>query len=417
MRIYDTLDIYQRVSVDTKGNVLCVAGPGSGKTRTLTAKAQELVNARRDVICLTFTRAAAREIQERIPGIPAGTIHSFCHSVVGWEKEEEDLLVRYIQSGKDKFEYVLVDEVQDLTVPQMEVVLSLVGGNIFAVGDPYQSIYRYAEALGADVVPVLQAEGCQLTFLKNNYRSSTEIVDRLNEIYPRGLNSVGVTENGITAILCRRNDDVTSASEILKSHKIGHSVSRHTNRGRRERFYGSKEIRISTIHVAKGLEFSNVILFGWLPDSNRMIPAPYDEQKNIYYVAVSRAVKNYGEAEDEYSLIRLLKRFVPELPKYIPRDDERKPMPRLDPVVFEAEWYNTVISFLSEVKGDKKTVSTARSIVDALATYKFRFQKGMWSQVSFTYPQMKMLISFTEAMQMKEAYERFRITIREEVNA
>ena len=309
--LLDTLDLDLKNAVVNKGSTVCIAGPGSGKTRALVSKAEYLVDqGETDIICLTFTRAAAWEIRERTPGVPAGTIHSFCHSVVGWEKDHDDLLARYIMKGFDKFRWVLIDEVQDLTPEQMEVALSLVrkGGNVFAVGDPYQSIYGYGGALGSECMDILRYFGCTTFELKNNYRSTQKICDKLNLIYPRGTLSKGTNENGITSILCRSNDAVVSVSEILKKNKIGHSLR---GQGRRDRlFFGSDQIRISTIHKAKGLEFSNVVLHAWEPPKKRV-----DEELNVYYVAVSRAVSGYVETFLEIDLVLQLEAFIPDLYK------------------------------------------------------------------------------------------------------
>ena len=50
--------------------ILCIAGAGSGKTQTLAARVAYLVTAKRysphNVLVLTFTNKAAREMQERI---------------------------------------------------------------------------------------------------------------------------------------------------------------------------------------------------------------------------------------------------------------------------------------------------------------------------------------------------------------
>ena len=309
------LDQEQLEAVEYNSSTVCIAGPGSGKTRALISKAEYLYyEGFSDTICLTFTRAAASEIRHRTPGILAGTIHSFCHSVVGWEKDHDDLLARYIMEGKEKFQWVLVDEVQDLTPEQMEVALSLVkpGGNIFAVGDPYQSIYGYGGAMGSEAIDVLKGSGCQTFELRNNYRSTQGICDKLNTIYSRGTKSVGTNENGITSILCRSNDAVLSASELLKDLKIGHSVRRQ---GRREiGFFGSNGIKISTIHKAKGLEFSNVILHGWQP-RRRSKWVEIDEEMNVYYVAVSRTVSGYAETFAEFDLVMQLESFIPDLYK------------------------------------------------------------------------------------------------------
>lgn len=76
-------------AIATPGNVLVIACPGSGKTRTLTYKIaselQKLDGARRFVVAITYTHRAAEEIEERIAGLGInteqlwiGTIHAFC---------------------------------------------------------------------------------------------------------------------------------------------------------------------------------------------------------------------------------------------------------------------------------------------------------------------------------------------------
>ena len=303
------------------GNTYCVAGPGSGKTRLLTAKAEDLIKAGKDPICLTFTRAAAQEIRDRVPGIPAGTIHSFCHSVVGWDGSHDDLLSRYIKEGKDKFQWVLVDEVQDLTPEQMQIVLSMVGENLFAVGDPFQSIYGYGGALGQGVSQILDSVNCKEFRLLKNYRSTPRIVDALNKIYPRNLESSGLNENGITSILVRSNDALYSVQELFKKEGIAHTARYGASggTGKKEIFYGSGRLRLSTIHTAKGLEFSNVILHGWVPKSMKRygnfkdIPNDgSDEETNVYYVAVSRAAQKYTESNSPIELLAVLEEFFPD---------------------------------------------------------------------------------------------------------
>lgn len=76
--------------VTESSNILLVACPGSGKTRTLTYKIayelDKLDNVRKFVIAITYTNKAAEEIIERIEllGVDTsqlwiGTIHSFCN--------------------------------------------------------------------------------------------------------------------------------------------------------------------------------------------------------------------------------------------------------------------------------------------------------------------------------------------------
>ena len=82
------LNAVQRDAVTTlEGPVLVVAGPGSGKTRVLTYRIAHLIHAGispSEVLSLTFTNKAAREMQERIQAVVgpragavwSGTFHS-----------------------------------------------------------------------------------------------------------------------------------------------------------------------------------------------------------------------------------------------------------------------------------------------------------------------------------------------------
>ncbi|WTU68581.1 ATP-dependent helicase [Streptomyces sp. NBC_00055] len=90
LRELEALHPRQRTAVLHPGNVVMRAGPGSGKTRTLVARAAYLletqVSAFRAVACITYTNPAADEIRRRVlrHGIRAkgrvvcSTVHAFC---------------------------------------------------------------------------------------------------------------------------------------------------------------------------------------------------------------------------------------------------------------------------------------------------------------------------------------------------
>lgn len=80
----------QREALDSPGNTVVIAGPGSGKTRVLSLKVAKLLReeivAPQGIACLTYTRAMARELAQKIdslgvdnrPNIVVDTIHGFC---------------------------------------------------------------------------------------------------------------------------------------------------------------------------------------------------------------------------------------------------------------------------------------------------------------------------------------------------
>lgn len=301
------LDSEQREIVDYEGSCVVIAGPGSGKTRVLTAKAEKLWEGGVDLICLTFTRAAAQELRDRMVGIRAQTIHSFCYGEVGWPGNYEQLLYRFIGKDKvDKFEHVLVDEVQDLTEEELDVVLSIVGDKLFAVGDPFQAIYGWNGALGMKVFEKLNHH--KIFHLRNNYRSCPKIVDWLNAVYDRKLVSSGLVENGMTAILCRTNYNVWEVSRILDENGIGYTarIGASELHGTKEEDYGSKKLKVMTSHCSKGLEFDNVLLYGWRPRNlfaSNYKGAEDDEEIHLYYVSVARASKEFYEIDTSRELL------------------------------------------------------------------------------------------------------------------
>ncbi|MBQ1514375.1 MAG: UvrD-helicase domain-containing protein, partial [Lachnospiraceae bacterium] len=77
-----------------EGPCLVLAGPGSGKTAVITARAAELVDSGvrpEQILVLTFTRAAAEEMRERYSGAYPGdvfsgvtfsTFHALCFSIL-----------------------------------------------------------------------------------------------------------------------------------------------------------------------------------------------------------------------------------------------------------------------------------------------------------------------------------------------
>ena len=106
------------------------------------------------------------------------------------------------QYYQQKYHYVLVDEYQDTSVAQFELVRILAGGykNVCVVGDDDQSIYRFR---GATIENILNFEehfsGAQVIRLEQNYRSTSNILNAANCVIKNNQGRKGKTlwtENG-----------------------------------------------------------------------------------------------------------------------------------------------------------------------------------------------------------------------------
>ncbi len=82
--------------VHTDGPLLIIAGPGSGKTRVVTRRAAHLARTvahPSDILAITFTNKAAKEMQERIEalgmaeGMMVCTFHALCARLLRWHHD------------------------------------------------------------------------------------------------------------------------------------------------------------------------------------------------------------------------------------------------------------------------------------------------------------------------------------------
>ena len=276
------------VVLKTEGPLMVLAGAGSGKTRTLVARIVYLLENLKvspfQVLALTFSNKAAREMRERISSeanldlgaLQVTTFHSFCAKVLRTEanylglsrnftiydqteskaviknilgrkgislkelppseilyfieglknnghyidredsisdldKKDEyfpyfeeyerevhkanacdfgglitgtlELFEKYpavLETYKNRFQYILVDEYQDTNRAQFELVKHLANEkkNICVVGDEDQSIYSWR---GADIRNILEFEkvfnDAEVLKLEQNYRSSKNIIE------------------------------------------------------------------------------------------------------------------------------------------------------------------------------------------------------------------------------------------------
>ena len=105
-----SLNKQQLIAVNCdEGNKLVLAGAGSGKTRVLTYRVAKLIRdfaiRPSDILALTFTNKASREMKDRIEsllkissqGLWFGTFHGICRRILKIHWKEAELSERFTQ--------------------------------------------------------------------------------------------------------------------------------------------------------------------------------------------------------------------------------------------------------------------------------------------------------------------------------
>jgi len=108
------------------GPLLILAGAGSGKTRVLTHRAAYFIQEKKaraeNILLMTFTNKAAKEMKERItaligtaPGF-AGTFHSFCVRVLRIEGEHIGISKNFVIYDSEDQKEAIKDSMEDLGI-------------------------------------------------------------------------------------------------------------------------------------------------------------------------------------------------------------------------------------------------------------------------------------------------------------
>lgn len=240
-----------------------------------------------------------------------------------------------------KYKYVIVDEFQDISNSRKDLLRATIastGAKIFAVGDDWQSIYRFA---GSDISIFTHFADnfgyTRIIKLENTYRNSKEllaiagpfVMKNASQIKKNLISAVSVqdpilclpiTRNGEKValdvfdkiaketpgkpksilVLARHNKDLTQVMG-LDGFSVGIDAEHLI-------WKAHPEIKIScmTVHKAKGLEADYTILLNFKDDilgfPNKVSDDPvlslllaeaenvaYAEERRVFYVAITRA--------------------------------------------------------------------------------------------------------------------------------
>lgn len=241
-------------------------------------------------------------------------------------KDENDLAIETIfrigQGSINLFDYVIVDEVQDLSEIQIYMLSKLVKNpnQIMFSGDIHQIInptfFNFGRlrniyfGLGFDT---------SIHTLSKNYRNTIEIIQILNTLIKDRQQYIGKTkydyvESGITsgdkALIGSLNN--LEIQKLLKyvseKHYCAIVVPNIESKNKLISLYEGSKDRIFLVNEIKGLEYDNIYCLNMLSVNNKEWNEIYNGVANgnskyryffnLFYVAISRARKNLFIYED-----------------------------------------------------------------------------------------------------------------------
>ena len=323
----------QRIINATDKNILCLACAAAGKTRTLVGRIERLLNDGEDpkkIVAFTFTNQAAEEMRKRLGnkanGMFIGTIHSYANKICGIAgiSTSDDIAAerfdRIIEKAVKvswglypKVEYLFVDEFQDTDPIQYTFISRIPAENRFYVGDERQFIYSFRGATDRFIRELATDDNFKKYELVENYRNPPNILrfadSFLNSMPKISPSAIAVqTKAGFLdeecifrdaaeemtwtkdwtgwTVLCRTNSEIEAAQEHLNKIEVPNIIVKRGDLDLEEMgdLLGRNQVKIMTIHSAKGLEFDNVVVTG-----GKLFN---EEERRICYVAATRAMKS-----------------------------------------------------------------------------------------------------------------------------
>lgn len=195
-----------------------------------------------------------------------------------------------------RFKHVLVDEAQDLSPLQFELVRQLchANGSLFLCGDDDQSLYGFRGAESGVLSRLAGQPAVKHLSLTQNYRCATAIVRHANAVIG---NNPGRLPGTIKAhrkdpgeVRAQVFDDLSDELRFCQDWMAGHTDKIVLGRTREVlKPFEDLGMRTATIHEAKGQEWASVWLTGLENSRIPHIMGVYEEERRLMYVAMTRA--------------------------------------------------------------------------------------------------------------------------------
>ena len=212
---------------------------------------------------------------------------------------------------RKQYKWILIDEFQDIDELQYKIVKMIAGRNpnLTIVGDDDQSIYGFRGAR-PDIMHGFTKDypGAETIILRTNYRSTKSIVRASKKLirhnkrrFSKRLKSAN--ERGTKVVIKEFNNTREEYMDIAASIQGDSAVLFRTNmqneyltKAIEEYGRDPNTVTRMTFHASKGLEFDTVYIIdaneGIAPHKNSRTKKAIEEERRMFYVAMTRARKN-----------------------------------------------------------------------------------------------------------------------------
>lgn len=208
-------------------------------------------------------------------------------------KEKKSVLKKY----RDKYKYILIDEFQDTNYAQFEFIKLLAGeqGNINAVGDDDQMIYRFRGAAISNIMGFKDHyRSGEMVVLKNNYRTCQEILDAAHK----------VIQNNTDRLEIKYNLDKKLVSKYAPEHRISRLNAKVFSNYSEEADFAAAEIKQ---YVEKGYyKYSDFAVLVRAKNDARMFLKTFEKKGIPYAFSGDEGLYNKKEVQFLINFCRML---------------------------------------------------------------------------------------------------------------
>ena len=219
---------------------------------------------------------------------------------------------------KTNYKYIIIDEFQDTSQTRFNLINAIIKQNnakLFAVGDDYQSIYRF-NGCNLDIFLNLKSflPDLKIINLDYNYRNNQTLINIANHFISKNpkqiqKHTICIKDNPKPIKICFYHDNKTIINKAIPQIDSHITILGRNNIDKENyQIEENDKIRFLTIHSSKGLEDDNIIIVN-LENKSNSIPSriknhylldliidkdkyPDEEERRLFYVALTRSRNN-----------------------------------------------------------------------------------------------------------------------------